>query len=101
MREALTGHVMAATISAPFKLMYCLCVWTSRPYPLTFALGQTIRLLCVTCVGFDVKEALTGDVIAATSSASFKLIFVCSAVGWLLRTNRLPRETKDILSKVS
>ena len=43
---------------------------------------------------------LTGEVVAATSSASFKLIFICVAVGWLLKEGRLPEETDTVLTKV-
>ena len=43
---------------------------------------------------------MTGEVVAATSSASFKLIFICVAVGWLLNTNRLPKETAPVLTQV-
>lgn len=43
---------------------------------------------------------MTGEVVAATSSASFKLIFICVAVGWLLKTSRLPKETASVLTQV-
>ena len=43
---------------------------------------------------------MTGEVVAATSSASFKLIFICVAVGWLLKTSRLPKETAPVLTQV-
>ena len=43
---------------------------------------------------------MTGEVVAATSSASFKLIFICVAVGWLLKTDRLPKETAPVLTQV-
>ena len=44
---------------------------------------------------------MTGEVVAATSSASFKLIFICVAVGWLLKTDRLPQETAPVLTQVN
>ncbi len=44
---------------------------------------------------------MTGEVVAATSSASFKLIFICVAVGWLLKTDRLPLETAPVLTQVN
>jgi hypothetical protein len=40
-------------------------------------------------------------VLAATTSASFKLFVICGFVGWLLHSERIPRETATVLSKVS
>ena len=50
--------------------------------------------------GSSIQSLLTGEVLAATSSASFKLIFICVAVGWLLKTDRLPKETAPVLTQV-
>lgn len=49
----------------------------------------------------DMKSLLTGDVIAATSSASFKLIFICVAVGQLLKADKLPKQTRSVLTQVA
>lgn len=50
--------------------------------------------------GCSMHGMMTGEVVAATSSASFKLIFICVAVGWLLKTSRLPKETAPVLTQV-
>ncbi|KAL3147311.1 hypothetical protein ABBQ32_002796 [Trebouxia sp. C0010 RCD-2024] len=49
----------------------------------------------------SMHSMMTGEVVAATSSASFKLIFICVAVGWLLKTSRLPKETAPVLTQVA
>ena len=38
--------------------------------------------------------------LAATSGASFKLIFICAVVGWMLKTGRLPKATASVLTQV-
>lgn len=50
--------------------------------------------------GSSLQHALEGEVLGATSSASFKLIFICGAVGWMLNTGRLPRDTSRVLTQV-
>ena len=52
------------------------------------------------CVGSSVQQALEGEVLAATSGASFKLIFICAVVGWMLKTVRLPKATASVLTQV-
>ncbi|DBA74521.1 TPA: hypothetical protein ACH3X2_000978 [Trebouxia sp. C0005] len=52
-------------------------------------------------IGSSIQSMMTGEVVAATSSASFKLIFICVAVGWLLKTDRLPQETAPVLTQVA
>ena len=38
-------------------------------------------------------------VLAATCAASLKLVLICTGVGWLLRTGRIPNDTAPVLSK--
>lgn len=40
-------------------------------------------------------------VLGSTASASFKLFLICAAVGWLLKTRRIPNDTASVLSQVS
>ena len=40
-------------------------------------------------------------VLASTCAASLKLVLICTGVGWLLRTCRIPNDTAPVLSKVS
>ena len=39
-------------------------------------------------------------VLAATCAASLKLVLICTGVGWLLRSGRIPNDTAPVLSKV-
>jgi hypothetical protein len=44
--------------------------------------------------------AVDPAVLAATLHASAKLLIICGAVGWLLRSGRIPNSTATVLSKV-
>ena len=43
--------------------------------------------------------AIDPGVLAATVSASGKLFIICSAVGWLLKTGRIPNSTATVMSQ--
>ena len=60
----------------------------------------TLPLLYAPLAGSGLQHALEGEVLGATSSASFKLIFICSVVGWMLNTGRLPTDTSRVLTQV-
>ena len=53
-----------------------------------------------TCTGASLQHALEGEVLGATSSASFKLIFICAVVGWMLNSGRLAKDTARVLTQV-
>ncbi|KAL4451371.1 hypothetical protein ABPG77_009443 [Micractinium sp. CCAP 211/92] len=49
----------------------------------------------------SMAAAIDPGVLAATISASGKLLLICAAVGWLLRTGRIPNSTATVMSQVS
>jgi len=53
-----------------------------------------------TCAGAAWGACLDNQVVlAATCAASLKLVLICTGVGWLLRTGRIPNDTAPVLSK--
>ncbi|KAL4517882.1 hypothetical protein Ndes2526B_g02280 [Nannochloris sp. 'desiccata'] len=48
-----------------------------------------------------IKGSIDPIILGATASASYKLFLVCVAVGWLLKTNKIPGATASVLSQVS
>lgn len=48
----------------------------------------------------SMAAAIDPGVLAATISASGKLLLICAAVGWLLRTGRIPNSTATVMSQV-
>lgn len=48
----------------------------------------------------SLRAAIDPAVLGATVNASGKLFLICAAVGWLLRTGRIPNSTATVLSKV-
>lgn len=51
--------------------------------------------------GSSLAAAIDLGVLGATINASAKLFLICAAVGWLLRSGRIPNSTSTVLSKVS
>ncbi|KAL4420711.1 hypothetical protein ABPG75_010367 [Micractinium tetrahymenae] len=49
----------------------------------------------------SLASAIDPGVLAATISASGKLLLICGAVGWLLRTGRILNSTATVMSQVS
>lgn len=45
--------------------------------------------------------AVDHGILTATTKASLKLGLICAIVGWLFKTNRLPHDTSQVLSKVA
>ena len=50
--------------------------------------------------GSSLAAAIDLGVLGATINASAKLFLICAAVGWLLRSGRIPNSTSTVLSKV-
>ncbi len=46
-----------------------------------------------------IKSSIDPAVLGATATASYKLFLVCAAVGWLLKTNKIPDATASVLSQ--
>ena len=46
------------------------------------------------------QQLLSDGVLAASASATFKLLLICALIAWLLRTHRLPADTAPVLSQV-
>ena len=46
-----------------------------------------------------VQKSFDPVVFGATASASYKLFLICLAVGWLLKTKKIPNETASVLSQ--
>jgi predicted permease len=64
---------------------------------LTVATATTTAASLVTYI----KGSIDPIILGATASASYKLFLVCVAVGWLLKTNKIPGATASVLSQVS
>ncbi|KAL4855619.1 hypothetical protein ACK3TF_003943 [Chlorella vulgaris] len=55
----------------------------------------------VSSAASSVASSIDVGVLSATLNASAKLAIICAAVGWLLRSGRIPNSTATVLSKVS
>lgn len=47
------------------------------------------------------SKSIDFSILSATMTVSLKLLMICSAVGWAMKTRRLPPTTPQVLSQVS
>lgn len=72
------------------------------PYlPALLASVGSVRLPSFHSIAASLHSSFKSGVMGASASASWQLLLVCLAVGWLLDRGTLPPETASVLSKVS
>ena len=85
---AVVAVVTAAAAGVPVQLLGTVAALAAAG-PRHLALG-----------GLLPSGVIDPQVLAATLNASTKLFIICAAVGWLLRSGRLPNSTATVLSQV-